>query len=151
MPDPVPRWFIDELVALYLAFPSAGTMPAHAPPVWWRQLGSYPEAAIRRAFLRAPKELDDARYIPSVEQVRRFADAETKVLPPPRGNLSLTALPPPVDGRTLPAENPFAKLAMSWVKESHELRLDRDQPTPPEIGERRIRELNDMLAGKFDL
>jgi len=102
---PVPGWFVEEMAALYVCFPSAGKMPATAPVAWWRHLHAFPEAATRRAFARAPRALEQPHWLPSAELVRRIAEAETKTLSVPRADLSRPALPEPEP--ELDPSNPF--------------------------------------------
>jgi len=63
--------------------------------------------------------------------------------------LSERDAPPHVDGRSLPEDNPFQMLARSWERESRDLGLDPNQPTPHEIGKRRMSELMALLERKM--
>ncbi len=148
--SPVPNWFFEEVAALYLCFPSGGPMPQSVPAAWWRVLSDYPEWAIRRAFVRAPKEAAQGQYLPSAELVRRHAEVALKI-PPTAANYNRPVLPPvSIDEHPVAEDNPLLELGRKWQAESRQLGISPDQTTPKEVGARRMRELTAALEGKFD-
>lgn len=139
----VPQWFLDEIVGLYDLFPHA-RLGETVPYSWWQALGGLPQWAVRKAFRLAPREAAQGQYLPSAETVRRIA--EVLVKHPPVVVQPYRPMLPACD--VDPADTtPSGQLAYRWHRESIELNLRPDDPTPPAVAQRRLAELRQFLLG----
>lgn len=91
---PIPRWFHDELVALFSLYPNAAVSQV-VPVTWWRHLHRYPREALVEAFGKAPQSqpAEKKAWPPSAEQVRDLAAAWRA--PTPKADLARPALEEP--------------------------------------------------------
>jgi hypothetical protein len=87
-----PRWFLDEVAALFALYPSAQLASATGV-AWWRHLHHLPAEALSYAFSKAPSQ--SAQWCPSAQVVREIAEAYAKTTKGPRPDLSRAALPEP--------------------------------------------------------
>lgn len=140
-----PSWFAAEVAALYLGYPTARPS-AEVVATWWRSLAAYPQWAIVRAIRKAAWSVENPQYAPSCEAVRRHAEVEIKTPPATeRQMLPPASAPESVDGRSLPEDNPYMRLARSWEQQSLALGLHPERPCPAEAGAARMVELMDLL------
>jgi hypothetical protein len=87
---PIPKWFADEVTALFALYPSA-TISRATTVSWWRFLHQLPRRALEHAFNRAPSQ--SPQWAPSAELVRQIAEPTARTLAMPVPDYSRAALP----------------------------------------------------------
>jgi len=137
--------FRRTLTGAFALYPSV-SMTEFTVDAYFDELREFELRTVLSALQRARAE--SPQWVPSGPIVKAHAKAIAKTTHPyviPI-NRQLTG---GVAGRSLPEDNPFQMLARSWERESRELGLDPNQPTPHEIGKRRMEELVALLEGKM--
>jgi len=108
---------------------------------YWTYLSDLPIESLHAAFMQAPGKL--LRWFPTASELRAMAIAH-------RDAERAAAVPPPTPSKwvdpELATDNPFVALACEWEKESRDLGIGPDKPSPRHIARRRFREINELFG-----
>lgn len=136
----VPTWFAQRVLALFGLYPNASMQPMTIL-TWWNHLRDLSEATVIAALAKAPGA--SSLFVPTAQTVREIALA----LPRDTGRQAqcerLRQLPEAT--RSLAADNPFLVLARKWEEESRDLGLDPDRPSPRQVAQGRLHEIDGLL------